>query len=416
LSVDTFFGSLYTFVGDANGTRAISFLQHLCETLSKLGIDSMNTAEFVENIIQAMPIALLQLLRREPRTRLNLDLACLTGTMEDTTKTIAGRTKNLILPITLRTIQNIRAIVALANESVDTVMSAYSRNLAMPRDRHDNDKLDITNIKIFPTLEDIMSDAVEFLPSSDPDQPHYLEDKVERHIDTCFRLHRHDTFGELKEALSFLIHTIEDDPTLIQNYRLQPRDFRAFYYANAYISRISFDTRRGLEIHPRFQQPTQLRKNTAAGRSKWWRESKRVAEGILLSLIVIGNDQVQHLFFNDSGTNTNTREDLNLVKNNSPCTITTKLVSHNQTDIISVVRSSCEKFRGVLLEFRGVTPATFAPIRESLQGMQRHSILPFSQWILPDKVDSTKTVNVPMPLYTRRPASGFNLESIVTVL
>ena len=45
---------------------------------------------------------------------------------------------------------------------------------------------DITKIKILPTEDEIRSEQVEFLPSTDLDQPHFLADPAERHLDTHF--------------------------------------------------------------------------------------------------------------------------------------------------------------------------------------------------------------------------------------
>jgi hypothetical protein len=48
------------------------------------------------------------------------------------------------------------------------VTSTYPREIILPGDRHDNDKIDITKIKILPTEDEIRSNQVEFLPSTDP--------------------------------------------------------------------------------------------------------------------------------------------------------------------------------------------------------------------------------------------------------
>ena len=64
----------------------------------------------------------------------------------------------------------------------------YPREIIVPADRYDNDKLEISEIEMFPTCDELMSDTKDFLPSTDPDQPHFLTNKVERHIDTNFRL------------------------------------------------------------------------------------------------------------------------------------------------------------------------------------------------------------------------------------
>src|SRR4029077_10056811 len=90
------------------------------------------------------------------------------------------------------------------------VVSAYLRDIELPGDRHDNDKLDITQIAIIPTESEIRSQRAEFLPSPLPSKPHLLQSK-ERHLDTYFRLHRHDIFGELKYIINGLLNRPHDD-------------------------------------------------------------------------------------------------------------------------------------------------------------------------------------------------------------
>jgi hypothetical protein len=66
-------------------------------------------------------------------------------------------------------------------------------------------KKEIVDIKILPTEVEIRSDHPEFLHSTDFDQPQFLADQAQRHLDTHFRLIRHDFFGELKDALGGLV-------------------------------------------------------------------------------------------------------------------------------------------------------------------------------------------------------------------
>jgi hypothetical protein len=54
--------------------------------------------------------------------------------------------------------------------------------------------------RFLPTEDEIRSDDPEFLPSTDLDQPCFLTDAMAPHLDTHFRLLRHDIFRELKEA------------------------------------------------------------------------------------------------------------------------------------------------------------------------------------------------------------------------
>ncbi|KAI9775946.1 MAG: hypothetical protein M1816_005658 [Peltula sp. TS41687] len=110
----------------------------------------------------------------------------------------------------------------------------------MPRERHDNDKADITEINIFPTRAEIMSDAREFLPSTDLDQPHFLTSKLERHIDTHFRLLRHDTVGKLKDALGGVMKNIINDPNQLTNPRPGFGDTRTYTYSNTFDYKLEY--------------------------------------------------------------------------------------------------------------------------------------------------------------------------------
>ncbi|KAF1993893.1 NFX1-type zinc finger-containing protein 1 [Amniculicola lignicola CBS 123094] len=429
LSVDTFVGGLYNFISGMNGNRAVPFFQHLCETLVNAHVDTISSATTatVETTLVAMSMALRELLRRESRARFNDDLPTLIASLEGTVHMINGD-HSQASAIVLRQIREVRAIVDRAKgllvqeeeqheaSPAITVTSTYPRNLVVPRDRHDNDKADITKIKIFPTRQEILSEEAEFLPSTDLDQPHFLTDPTERHIDTHFRLLRYDTFGELKEALGGLMHAVENDPTCLNNPKPNFGDFRAYHYPNAYISYLSFDSRRGLEADISFPQLPILRKKSVSERHKWWGESKQLAEGILLSLISFHENKIQHLFFTVSERNTDTRKDRSLTKVDHQGTITVKLASHDQMDVESMVRLSCQKARGALIEFPGVLPATFVPILENLQDMQRLSRLPFRQWILPDRTGNTQGVaktDIPPPLYARKSGFVFSLKSLV---
>ena len=224
------------------------------------------------------------------------------------------------------------------------------------------------------------------------------------------------TFGELKDALASLMHAVDNDPTCLDNSKLNFGDFRAYHYPRAYISYVAFDSRRGLGVDISFPQLSPLRQKTASERRKWWDESRRLSEGVLLSFICTQNGEIQHLFFTVTESNADRKRDHSLAKEDRQCTITAKLASHDQTCVESALRLSCQKAHGVLIEFPGVLPATFIPILENLQQMQRLSRFPFRQWILPDRLGDTKEsrmVNIPPPLYARDPGFTFSLEPIL---
>ena len=108
--------------------------------------------------------------------------------------------------------------------STSVVASTYPRQVILPQGRHDNDNMDIMKIKILPTEGEIRSDHPVFLPSTDLDQPHFHTDRVQRHLDTHFRLYRHDCFGEVVDALGRALIATENDPTILEDSKFSLGD------------------------------------------------------------------------------------------------------------------------------------------------------------------------------------------------
>lgn len=75
------------------------------------------------------------------------------------------------------------------------VTSTYPKAVDIPQGRHDNDKADMSEIKIIPTEDEIRSNHPKYLPLTHLEMPHFLSDQAQRHIDTHFRLLPHDIFG-----------------------------------------------------------------------------------------------------------------------------------------------------------------------------------------------------------------------------
>ena len=64
----------------------------------------------------------------------------------------------------------------------------------------------------------------------------------------------------------------------------------------------------------------------------------------------------------------------------------------------------------MLVELPGILLATFQPILQSIQDMQRMGRLPFHQWILPA---GRRDFDIPPPLYARGASSTFSLKPIL---
>ena len=367
-----------------------------------------------------------ELLRREQRATFHDDLPDLVNSLENIAASI--NKKSTAYPIIIRRIAELRAIISRANgllseeepqeNGISTVVtSTFPREIIIPRDRHDNDKQDITKVKILPTEDEIRSNHAEFLPSTDPDQPHFLADPAQRHIDTHFRLLRHDIFGELKQALGGLLVAVENDPSLLNNPKLSLGDIRAYLYPRAHIRHVSYDQRLGLEIQIAFSQLSLLRMNSLSERRTWWEESRQLEDGILICFLLLSGTRSSILFFTVSQKCTDPKTNFSLSSDDHQSTISAKLATWNQDNMESLLRLSCQNTRGVLIEFPGVLPATFTPILENLQNMQQQSRLPFRQWILPDRIgtngNTSPFVDVPPPLYARDPGFAFLLNAIL---
>ncbi|KAF3035032.1 hypothetical protein E8E12_006473 [Didymella heteroderae] len=429
LAVDEYVSGIYNFISGGNGTRAIKFFQHLCETMVAAHTDGTSILQTAfEQATTRLAAALYELLSRNRRARLHDDIDELVSTLDSAAEIIPASQPSVTTTTVKRLLADTRALIDRARgliadeDSAEEVpraftASMYPRDIVIPAKRHDNDKLDISEITMFPTRDELLSDAKDFLPSTDPDQPHFLTNKIERHIDTNFRLYRHDVFGELKKALSGLLHAATDDPSTLSTPKAHLGDMRAYHYPNAEISYVSFEGRRGLQTQISFQQPAGARHRSANQRSTWWEESRRLEEGSLLSYIFVRGSVVQHLFFTVTQKKTKSEQEFGLADRESMATITAKLTTQSHAALETLINASCGNVQGVLLEFPNVLPATFVPILENLQDMQRLSRLRFSQWLLPDQHDGPPDrkvlQDIPPPIYARKADFKFPLSSIM---
>ncbi len=427
LSVDTFVGSLYSFISGSNGTRAIPFFNRLCTNLADAYCDSDVSKASVETALVTTLISLREILKREQRAAFNEELSDLVNSLQNLAEATGIDDTSLAFQVVNNQSSELRAIIARANGlladveapnvdgvSTTVVKSTYPRQLIVPGGHHDNENGDITKIKILPTEDEIRSDYPEFLPSTDLDQPYFLNDPVARHLDTHFRLLRHDIFGELKEALGGLINSVTDDPTLLDNPKLSLGDMRAYPYTKAHIAYVSFNRNRGIEAHVSFNQLQPLRKKSASDRRKWWEDSKRLEEGSLLCFVSFFNNKSSLLFLTVSEKCTDPKASYSLSSHDHISTVVTKLATRNQSDLENLIQLSCQGIRGALIEFPGILLATFLPILENLQNMHRFGRLPFRQWILPDRhTESAKQLDILPPVYARGQDFLFPLDSIL---
>jgi hypothetical protein len=425
LAVDTYVSSIYNYISGANGARAIPFLQHLCEILISVRTDNTPSisANVLESTLVALSTVLRELMKREFRARFNNDVPILMESLETAASIFSPDIQSVSSTICTSRVREVRAIVARAKGLVSednpalpstSTTSFYPRDLVIPCDRHDNDKLNIEDIVIFPTRDEILSDATEFLPFTDPNQPHFLSDPVQRHIDAYFRLLRHEVFGNLKTALAHLMCTLSRDNSAISNANLKLGDVRANLYTDASISQVGFG--RNLEIQIAFAPPPSIHKKSDAEKRRWWEDSKRLHNDTLLSYIWIQGGVIQHLFLSIVRRDAKGKDEHDFGKYEQLVTVSAKLMTQDKATFEILMQAAANRSRGILIEFPKIMPATFGPVLENLQSMQRLGSLPFQQYIVPARHNELPGVRVyqdiPPPLYARCPGFKFSLKSI----
>lgn len=104
-----------------------------------------------------------------------------------------------------------------------------------------------------------------------------------------------------------------------------------------------------------------------------------------------------------------------LVSDRFPPSITVKLAACLQQELILLGQLYSEKLTGILVDFHGLIPATFVPILENLQRIQREREMAFQKWVLPGRKDDEDGHSIPPPAYARKAAFIFPLTSITNV-
>ncbi|KAH8889256.1 hypothetical protein GQ53DRAFT_723440 [Thozetella sp. PMI_491] len=425
LSIETYVSTLYNFIAGYNGQRAIPYFSLLCR---QLGDKSQRHIVAVpsnpEEILTSISKALYEIVRRERRVLFNDDLQGLFDLLDEAVEaTGAPRSSANRIETMKQILKSASGLLTTTTLTLDpkaprlAVTSNFPLEIKPPGGRHDNDHHDISQIRILPTLDEIMSDESDYLPSTNFLRPHFLTNPIQRYIDSSFRLLRHDIFGPLKDHLYSLLHNISEGT----GTHAVPRggEIRAFHYPRARIGHLAVEERRGLVAHASFAPLPQLKGKPKEEQSRWWNESPRLAEGGLACFVANENGRACALLMTVAEKNTFQKQKASsLVSDHHQPSIALKLVSGDQEDCRRLVRLYSEKTQGILVDLPSLIPATFAPILRNLQAMFQAGELPFHEWIVPStvrrfRVAGAKTIaHIPPPEYTRQPGFLFRLDTI----
>ncbi|PYI22896.1 hypothetical protein BO99DRAFT_377209 [Aspergillus violaceofuscus CBS 115571] len=429
LSVDSFVGTLYTSFGGPDGDRAIRYLRSVCRSLMSKGEDTNENVPVISlDMMKLLLNTLYQLLSRVRLARFHDEIPALLDLIREVGSQVTETCSNADTDGLESRIEVMQSLIASANSRLYTprahegnaqksgsALSSFPLDMQIPGGRHDNDLADISQVKILPTHGEIVSGNSEYLPSTNFLQPHFLPDPLQRHIDSTFRLLRHDIFGSAKDVLRDLLQ--QNDLTQFSYF--SSKDSGAHLYLGAQVLQIFINDRKELEATVSFATPPQIRKKTSNEQCRWWQDSSRLEEGGLVCFLTSQKTHRRLIFLEVTVKNASKdrahQNKSSLVSDRFPPSITVKLAACLQQELILLCQIYSKKLTGILVDFHGLIPATFAPILKNLQRIQREGELAFQKWILPGRKDSEDGHRIPPPAYARKPGFVFPLTSITVV-
>jgi hypothetical protein len=287
-----------------------------------------------------------------------------------------------------------------------------------PGGRHNNDHADICDIRIMPSLEEISSKAMEYLPVVNPMQWHVKG--IDGLLDRNFRLLREDTVGQLRDAIH---HELD------QSHAVDPhqKQLRNFVYHHLQIIDLGFNWISGFYFEVEFPQPAGNENQTPVAREMWWKTSKRLSPGALVCVLVQEPQKENLVLFctvanrimssrkrTENGTPLYKTDPTSLWKDPKSASVMLMLVDSRNSNLqIMLDLNSPMRPAMSLVEFPGVLLAAFAPALEALQAMKRERYLPFSDLFVPRVIHETRVPGIRPPPYALTPGFEFNLRCIM---
>lgn len=182
--------------------------------------------------------------------------------------------------------------------SAPNVLSLFPRGIAQMNDlfendgpghlsklgpRHDNDHVSIKDIRILPTIDEILSMRGPYMPRNDPYSHHHLPCGQDRLLDVQFRLLRYDSTEAIKDACYHASQQLsqikEEIPLADYDVRLvTPRGFQYSMFRDIAFEDVRFSDQKGVCFRMSFACPKALR-----GRRMG--PSGHLEDGMLVALI-----------------------------------------------------------------------------------------------------------------------------------
>ncbi|KAF9433981.1 hypothetical protein BGZ76_008735 [Entomortierella beljakovae] len=303
--------------------------------------------------------------------------------------------------------------------------------------RHDNDELEISNIKLLPTQDEITCTRTPFLPSNGiQDAPHFLPSGWKRQLDIHFRLYREDLLDSIRRGLMGFIWALERTNKENEDRLLRNKEIRKIVdnnvslnvYGNVRFLGINCSKNMSGAIEILFDQPLILAGKAKAERTEFWERSKR--RFMVGSLVCIARRTVDSVVGDDSDSEASSnsqdfhmvlgvvakREIEDLSKDEIFARIHITLA--NPKDYLMMIdKVAAQTSQWFLVESMGGFLEAYRPILKALQNCVPAS-LPFGKYIAPtaeelEDFESNDGITVDPPLYARAPGFQFDLSVLL---
>ncbi|KAF9378427.1 hypothetical protein CPB97_009588 [Podila verticillata] len=299
--------------------------------------------------------------------------------------------------------------------------------------RHDNDFVDISEISLFPTQQEITCSREPFLPSNGIlDAPHFLAHGWKRQVDTHFRLYREDMMQSVRESIMAFLFALQRTPVGKEDHLLKPKELRKALgdnaslnvYGGVHLMGLNMDKKTNCSIKILFAQPQQvLGLKGKSQRVDFWERSKnRLMQGGLVCLVSRGTGHSNGS--NDAFSSSfqlilavvGYRDPKALSENDKVAQIRVTLADPQQCLLLLNSASQTLSNQWFLVESPGAYFGAYRPILLALQQCIPAS-LPFGKYLAPTleeqaEISAVKDFVDP-PVYARAPTFQYDLSVLL---
>ncbi|KAG0025767.1 hypothetical protein BGZ81_006855 [Podila clonocystis] len=299
--------------------------------------------------------------------------------------------------------------------------------------RHDNDHVEISEINILPTQQEITCSRPPFLPSNGvPDAPHFLAHGWKRQVDTHFRLYREDMMDPFRRSMRSFLAALQHTPFGQEARLLDNKELRKVIdgnvslnvYGNVEVLGMIMDKNTGGNIELGFSQPLQILGTANKNRRPefWERSKNRLMHGGLVCLV----SRAQGLLDSDLDAFTPNfqlilaviarRDTESLAKDDEVARISITLADPLQYLLLLNSVSETSSRHWFLVESPGAYFGSYRPILKALQ-LSIPASLPFGKYLAPTTEEQAEIQNirnfVDPPIYARAPTFHYDLSVLL---